>query len=114
KLKLIEKNFSDLKHNCSFYVLVEHNTNIIDDLERVHYLRMKGIPSYIMPYQKIYNKQSEPIRHKHTKSLERYCNIRRFYFKYLNYWEFLKEEYSLNYYLKILAEYNKLKGEINE
>ncbi len=111
KLKLIEKNFVELKHNCSFYVLVEHDTNIVDDLERVHYLRMKGIPSYIMPYQKIYKGQSEPIRQKHTKSLERYCNKRDFYFKYLTYWDFLREEYSLNYYLKILGEWKKLVGE---
>lgn len=114
KLKMIENNFDDVKHNCSFYILVECDTNLLQDLERVHYLRKRDIPCYIMPYQKIYTDQPEPIRQKHTKSLERYCNKRDKYYHYDNYWEYLKAEYSLKYYLNILGEYRKLGGKMDE
>jgi len=116
KLKLIEKHFHHeihVYHAITFYILVECDTNIVEDLERVHYLRERNIPSYIMPYQKIYKKQPDPVRQKHTKSLERYCNKRDEYFRYDNYWEYLKGYYSLSYYLKIKAKYDKLKGENN-
>ncbi len=110
KIKLIENNFTDLKHKSSFYILVEFDTNIIQDLERVHYLREKEIPSYIMPYQQIYKNQPKPIRQRHTKSLERYCNRRDKYFKYKDYWHYLTSEYSLSYVLKIKQEYDKAMG----
>ena len=115
KINLIEKEFDhmiNVGHRVSFYVLVECDTNIIQDLERVHYLRSRNIASYIMPYQKIYKNQPEPIRQKHTKSLERYCNKRDEYWRYDNYWEYLKKYYSLPYYLKILNEWKKLGGKI--
>ena len=110
KLDIIVNNFEDLKHNVSFYALVDFNTNIIEDLERVDAFRSREILCYIMPYQKIYEGQSEPLGQKHITSLERYCNKRNLYFKYDNYWQFLKGEYSLKYYLKILNEYNKIRG----
>ena len=117
KLDMIEKEFWDLihiQHRCSFYVLVEFGTNIVQDLERVHYLRNKNIVSYIMPYQQIYPHQPQPTRQRHTKSLERYCNKRNTYYKYDTYWDYLEDYYSLPYQLKILHEYKKAGGRIGE
>jgi len=110
KLDLILGSFEDMdfKHKLSFYVLVDFNTDIVDDLKRVYYLRERSIPAFVMIYKKIYDGQREPLGQKHVRSLGRYCNKRGFYFKYPSYWDYLKQEYSMKTYLSILNEYNKV------
>lgn len=71
KLKLYseEANLNPLGHNAIVYTLVNYDTTIEQDLERVYTLRELGYWAYVMIYDK---EHSKPIYRK----LQRWCNNR--------------------------------------
>lgn len=87
KLELYSKyNISKLHgHNAIVYTLVNFDTTLEQDLERIYTLRKIGYWAYVM----IYNKNSAPSIYKH---LQRWVNNRFIFAKCENFKDYLNEK----------------------
>lgn len=71
KFKLVKEILGWDKRKLPVYVLINFNTTIEQDLERIYTLRDLGYWPYVMIYNKQNTKQSDPVRR-----LQRWVNMR--------------------------------------
>lgn len=86
KLKLFKEITQWSERKLIVYVLVNYNTTLEQDLERIYTLRELGYWAYVM----IYNKASLPRGHI-LKKLQRWVNNRIIFAKCLNFDDYLKK-----------------------
>lgn len=95
KLKMYAEhtNIKPQCHNAIVYTLVNYDTNIEQDLERIYTLREMGYWAYVMIYDKEH-------AHKEYHHLQRWCNNRRIFAKCPRF-----EDYLINYESKWNTKY---------
>ena len=71
KFKMVKEYLKWDKRKLSVYVLVNYNTTLDQDLDRIYTLRDLGYWPYVM----VYNKDKLPPRH-YAKQLQRWVNMR--------------------------------------
>lgn len=87
KFKLFSKYNKLKERNSIVYVLVNYDTTIDQDLERIYTLRDMGYWAYVM----IYNKESLPKGHI-LKKMQRWCNNRFIFAKCERFEDYEKEK----------------------
>lgn len=87
KLKMFADNFniSPHSHKAVVYTLVNYNSTIEQDLERIYTLRDMGYAAYVMVYDKVH---AAPI----YKSLQRWCNMRSIFYRVPDFKDYNKKK----------------------
>lgn len=91
KLKEFRKYFNFKNRQLGVYVLVNFNTTLDQDLERIYKLRDAGYTPYIMRYKSSKTKNKSLDKGDTYNKLARWVNRKHFFNKFKTFEEYLKE-----------------------